>query len=63
MMPGSRTAYKESETLNQKTILIRAVVTHKNDQILTVKLEDGGGNAEVVIREDHAIADPNRPAD
>ena len=46
----------------QKTILIRAKVTHQHDKILTVKLEDGGGNAEVVIREDAAIADPNSPS-
>lgn len=52
----------KERTLEKKTILIRAEVTHKHDKILTCRLIDCGGNAEVVVREDATIADPNSPS-
>lgn len=55
-------ALKGSETLNDKTILIRARITTQQEKTLTCRLEDGFGNAEVTIHQDAAITDTKTPA-
>ena len=47
--------------MGDKTVLIRAVVVRQQEKILTVRLQDGGGNAEVVVHQDAALPAPNAP--
>lgn len=48
---------KESETLEDKTILVRARVISKQEKTLTVRLVDGFGQTETVVHEDAALPD------
>lgn len=44
--------------MKDETILIRATVIRRKEAAITASLEDGFGNAEVVVHQDAALPDP-----
>ena len=42
--------------MENKTVLIRATIIRQQEDVLTVRLEDGFASAEVVVHKDKAAA-------